>query len=72
MRHSTIALCALAVIGCLAGCSGATADWSYTAFDNFDPSQVSMLPSNPYDTAASALPYVTAPEPQVSKARVGR
>lgn len=72
MRHPFIALCALAAIGCLAGCARPSADWTYTAFDNFDPSQVSMLPFNTFDTAAAARPDPTSPKPQVSAAKVGR
>ncbi len=60
MRHRAIVLCALAVIASVAGCSrpttDPTTDWSFTAFDNFDPSQVSMLPSNTHQTAATPIP----------------
>ena len=70
MRRPIIALCALAAIGSLAGCARPSADWTYTAFDNFDPSQVSMLPSNTYDTAAADRPGSTALK--ASAAKVGQ
>lgn len=58
MRYQAIVLSAL-VLGCLAGCGPATADWTYTPFDNFDPSQVPMVPYNPYRAPSGATQATT-------------
>jgi hypothetical protein len=57
MRLSLAGLFAIAVLAGLCTCGPIAADWTGTALENFDPSQVRMLPDNPYQATKSAPQY---------------
>ncbi len=62
MRRFLIVLACLASFGGLSACGSAPADWTYTPLENFDPSQVSMLPANPYQAASGVAAAPIAPQ----------
>jgi hypothetical protein len=57
MRLSLARLFAIAVLAGLCACEPIAADWTGTALENFDPSQVRMLPDNPYQATKGARRY---------------
>lgn len=49
-----VTLTALLAMTALGGCAAGAAEWTAPPLENFDPSQVRMLPDNPYQTARPA------------------
>ncbi len=68
MRRLLIVLACLASLGGLSACGSAPADWTYTPLENFDPSQVSMLPHNPYQGISGVAATPIAPQPRAQAA----